>query len=81
MTKLLERAFAVASQLPEDAQDGLAQRFLDEINDQKRWNELFADARSPRLLEQLAREAMGEVERGETVDLDEFLDTNEVQNH
>lgn len=76
MTKSLERVFAEASQLPEEVQDGLAQRFMDEIEGQKRWDELFADARSPRLLEQLAREAMGEIERGETVDLDGYLNKN-----
>ena len=58
MNKLLERAFAAASQLPEDAQDGLAQRFLDEIADEKRWDALFADSRSAGLLEKLAQEGL-----------------------
>lgn len=41
----------------------------------KRWEELFADPRSPRLLEQLATEAMLEIEAGKTVDMDEWLET------
>ena len=50
---------------------------MDEIAAQKKWDELFADARSPRLLEELAREARGEIERGETVDLDDYLKKND----
>ncbi len=82
MNPLLERVFAEAAQLPEEVQGSLAQRFMAEIAGQKQWDELFADPRSPHLLEQLAKEAMGEIERGETVDLDAYLEqNNEIQNY
>jgi hypothetical protein len=41
MTKLLEKAFSQASQLPEDEQDLLAKHVLAEIESEHHWDELF----------------------------------------
>lgn len=42
MTKLLERAVAEASRLPEETQDALAARILGEIEDERVWDRAFA---------------------------------------
>jgi hypothetical protein len=68
MTKLLERAFAEAAQLPEDEQDALGQAVLDELASEHRWDELFAT--SPELLSDLAAEALKEHRAGRSRPLD-----------
>ncbi|MFH7245074.1 MAG: hypothetical protein ACHWZW_19735 [Spirulina sp.] len=56
MTELLERAIARLQTLPESEQDAIASIILDEIEDERRWDEAFA--RSPDILAQLAASAM-----------------------
>jgi len=56
MTKLLEKAFEVATKLPPEQQDELAALVLDEISSEKRWDEAFA--KSQGVLSALAREAL-----------------------
>jgi hypothetical protein len=73
MTDLLKRAVAEAEQLPQEDQDLIAHRMLEEIASERRWAELIADPRSHALLECLAAEAIAEHEAGETRDLDELL--------
>jgi hypothetical protein len=68
MTKLLEKAFAEASKLPEAEQDSLAERLLSEIDSDREWNEAFA--KSGDLLSRLAEEALNEHRAGLTQDLD-----------
>jgi len=68
MTKLLERAFAEASRLPEAEQDSLAERLLSEIESDLQWDDAFA--RSGNLLSRLAEEALEEHRAGLTQDLD-----------
>lgn len=68
MGKLLEKAFAEASKLSEAEQETAAAWFLAELESERRWDELFA--RSPELLEELAREAIAEDEAGLTDTLD-----------
>ena len=58
MTKLLERAFAEASKLPEKEQDVLARVVLDELASERRWDELFSASHD--LLSKLADEALAE---------------------
>jgi hypothetical protein len=68
MTKLLERAFAEASRLPEEEQDSLAERLLAEIDSDRQWTETFA--KSGDLLSRLADEALEEHRAGLTQNLD-----------
>jgi hypothetical protein len=68
MTKLLEDAIARVRQLSEAEQDAIAQIVLDEIESERRWDELFA--KSPEKLAALADRAWGEHERGGSEALD-----------
>ncbi len=64
MTELLEQAIARLKTLPTDKQDAIATLILEEIEDERRWDESFAC--SPDLLAKLATEAMVEYRAGKT---------------
>ena len=64
MTTRLQRAFEEASKLPEEEQDALGEWLLEELQSERRWDELFA--RSQPVLEKLAEEALAEYRAGET---------------
>ena len=64
MTTLLEKAFSEASKLSESEQNGLAQWIFEELQSERRWDELFAN--SPDLLSHLADEALAEFQAGKT---------------
>lgn len=68
MTELLERAIARLQTLPESEQNAIASIILDEIEDERRWDEAFS--RSPDILEKLAASAMAEYRTGKTQELD-----------
>lgn len=68
MTELLEQAIARLKALPTDKQDAIATLILEELEDDRRWDESFA--RSPDLLAKLAAEAMAEYRAGKTQELD-----------
>ena len=68
MTELLERALAELAKLPEQDQDAIAARILEEIEDERRWDESFAQSQD--VLAAMAREAREERRRGETLPLD-----------
>ncbi|MBI4781944.1 MAG: hypothetical protein HY785_11595 [Oscillatoriophycideae cyanobacterium NC_groundwater_1537_Pr4_S-0.65um_50_18] len=68
MTELLERAIARLKAFPSSEQDAIAKMILQEIEDERRWNESFT--RSPDLLAKLAAEAMAEYHAGKTQELD-----------
>jgi len=68
MTELLEQAISKIKTLPSDQQEALASIILEEIEEEKRWDESFA--RSPDLLAKLAAEAMAEYKAGKTQYLD-----------
>jgi hypothetical protein len=68
MTELLERAIARLQNLPESAQNAIASIILDEIEDERRWDEAFS--RSPDILAKLAASAMAEYRAGRTQELD-----------
>ncbi|HEX8491719.1 MAG TPA: hypothetical protein VF658_02660 [Pyrinomonadaceae bacterium] len=71
MTELLERAFAEASKLPQEAQDMLAKMLLDDLAAEKKWDETFAKSQDKLAL--LADEALTEYQAGETRNLEEIL--------
>jgi len=68
MTKLLEQAVAKAKELPVAEQDAIAQIVIDEIESERRWEELFA--KSPEKLRALADRAWAEHEAGGSEELD-----------
>ena len=68
MTKLLEKAFEKAAELPDADQDSFAQWLLAELESEGRWAELFSGSQSG--LARLAEEALSEHLRGETEELD-----------
>jgi hypothetical protein len=68
MTELLEKAIAQVQQLPETEQDAIAALILEELEDEQRWDEMFA--RSPDVLARLAAEAEEENLANLTQELD-----------
>ncbi|TAN97230.1 MAG: hypothetical protein EYR95_12190 [Phormidium sp. SL48-SHIP] len=64
MTELLESAIARLQTLSESEQNAIAAIILEEIEDERRWDESFS--RSPDRLAQLAASAMAEYHAGET---------------
>ena len=72
MTKLLEKAFEVASKLPPAEQDEVAALLLDEIASEKRWDEAFA--KSQDVLSSLAKEALAAHSAGKTTPLNRDSD-------
>jgi hypothetical protein len=71
MTELLEKAFAEASKLPQEAQDMLARMLLDDLAAEEKWDETFAKSQDQ--LAQLADEALAEYQDGKTRKLEEIL--------
>ncbi|MEG3840370.1 hypothetical protein [Microcoleus sp. herbarium14] len=68
MTELLERAISRLQTLTESEQNAIASIILDEIEDERRWDEAFS--RSPDILAKLAASAMVEYRAGKTQELD-----------
>ena len=68
MTELLEQAIAKLKNLPANEQDVIAAMILEELENERCWDETFA--RSPDLLAFLAIEAMAEYRAGKTQELD-----------
>ena len=71
MTELLEKAFAEASKLPQEAQDMLARMLLDELAAEEKWDAAFAKSQDE--LSRLAVEASDEYKSGKTKSLEEIL--------
>ena len=67
MVKLLEKAFAEVSKLPEDQQEHFAQWILDELDDEERWDNIFANSLPQ--LEKLGQKALADYRAGKTKDL------------
>ncbi len=70
MTRLMEKAFEKARELPEDEQDAIASIILQEIESEHRWDELFARPESADLLSRMADEALAEARAGRAKKLD-----------
>ncbi len=67
MNKMLERAIAQATHLPEDEQEALASLMLEEMASEKAWDDTFA--KSETNLAELARQAKERHAKGETTPL------------
>lgn len=60
MSQPMEQAFEKARQLPEHDQEAIASLILQEIESERRWDELFARPKSADLLARMADEALAE---------------------
>jgi len=74
MTKLMQQFIERLQEIPENKQDEYAAVYLKELEDDQRWEELFARTTEEQW-EKLVKEAREEVEKGETLPLDKFLST------
>ncbi len=71
MTKLLEKAFSEASRLPTTMQNMIAERLLEDIRAEGKWEESFAASQDE--LSRLADEAVADFQNGKTKPLEEVL--------
>jgi len=74
MTQLLQRAISELSKLPEDTQDALATRILDDLEDDQAWDEQFA-ATTDEQWARLSEMAQRDIAAGDSMPLEEFLRT------
>jgi hypothetical protein len=68
MTNLLDEAYAVAKELPEEEQQAIGAALLAEIDADRRWEELLAQPSDA--IERMADEALEEHRLGKTLPLD-----------
>jgi hypothetical protein len=68
MTKLLEKAFKKASELPDVEQNALAKWLIEELGAEKEWEKRFAE--SGDVLDRLADEALEAHRKGQTTEMD-----------
>jgi len=68
LSQLLEEAYARIAQLPQDEQDSIASRILDEIDDDAEWDRQFAASQD--MLSALAKRALADRDAGKTRPLD-----------
>ncbi len=74
MSQLMEQAFQKAKQLPESDQEAIASIILQEIEAERRWEELFSRPESADLLSRMADEALAGIQAGRArrLDIDEL---------
>jgi hypothetical protein len=72
MTRLLEKAFEVASKLPHADQDAVASLVLEEIASEQRWDEAFAQSQD--VLAALSEKALAAHAAGKTTPLNNDSD-------
>ncbi len=71
MSTLLEKALEKVGALPSDEQDAIASQILASLADEDAWKKRFVEKRE--IVRRMAREALEEDARGETLPLDELL--------
>jgi hypothetical protein len=71
MSTLLEKALKQVVALPEDEQDAIASQILASLADENAWKRRFAAKRD--VIRRMAREALEEDDRGETLPLIDLL--------
>jgi hypothetical protein len=67
MSTLLEKALERVIALPQDEQDAIASQILASLADEDAWRKRFAEKRE--VIRRMAREALEEDEKGETIPL------------
>ena len=68
---MLEKALEKVSALPHDEQDAIASQIFANLADENAWKKRFAEKRD--VIQRMAREAIEEDGRGETLSLDSML--------
>ena len=68
MTNLLDEAYAVAKELPEEEQEAMGALLLAEIDADRHWDELFAQPSD--VIERMADQALEDHRQGRTRPLD-----------
>ena len=71
MSALLEKALEKISALPPDEQDAIASQILTSLADEEAWKKRFVEKRD--VIRRMAREALREDEKGETLPLADLL--------
>jgi acyl-CoA reductase-like NAD-dependent aldehyde dehydrogenase len=71
MSRLLEKALERVGTLPEDEQDAIASQILASLEDEEAWKARFAEKRD--VIRRMAREALEEDARDETLPLSDLL--------
>jgi hypothetical protein len=71
MTKLLEKAFTEASRLPLATQNMIAEKLLEDIQAETKWDDTFADSQDE--LSRLADDALADFQNGKTKPLEKVL--------
>ena len=71
MSSLLEKAIEKVTALPPDEQDAIASQILASLADEEAWKKRFAEKRD--VIRRLAREALEEDDKGETLPLADLL--------
>jgi hypothetical protein len=66
-TKLLDTLFEKVSAMDPEVQDQLAKQWLEELEDEAKWDETFASPKSQQLLEKLAKKALEDHREGKTI--------------
>jgi methylase of polypeptide subunit release factors len=74
MTSLMKKFIERLQEIPEEEQDKYAATYLQELEDDQRWEELFARTTEEQW-KKLVEKAREDVKEGESVPLDEFLNT------
>jgi hypothetical protein len=70
MSTLLEKALEKVGALPQDEQDAIASQILASLADEAAWKKRFIEKRD--VIRRMAREAIEEDDRGETLPLDDL---------
>jgi hypothetical protein len=71
MSSLLDKALEKVVALPPDEQDAIASQILESLADEEAWKRRFVEKRH--ILRRMAREAIEEDKKGETLPLDDLL--------
>ncbi len=71
MSPLLEKAWEKVARLPEEEREAIAWQILGWLAEEDAWKRRFAERRD--VIARMAREALAEDERGETIGLDELV--------
>jgi hypothetical protein len=72
MIESLQRVIAEIEKLPTDTQDAIANRLLDELEDEKAWGDRF-ETTTDQQWDNLAAIARQEISTGNTIPLDEIF--------
>ena len=71
MSPLLEKALEKVGALPPDEQEAIASQILASLADEAAWKKRFSEKRD--VIRRMAREALDQDEKGETLPLDDLL--------